>query len=197
MKSTSHLIPSSGSSFDLPIMTTYGPVKKWRQGSCWVALTLIHRRNLSPNISYKVSGELQYSMSIHTSCPTRHLLPWALLCVFQPVIPSQGPVMSIHPFTPSLQPSNTYHEHQLCHSSLVFAVAQFMHVLRQRIQLGATESIYLMVNGVTPTTRYVTVQQRQYLVGVNHGGRGSLMQYLGRCGHCCTLRVSMPENSAQ
>ncbi len=33
-------------------------------------------------------------------------------------------------------------------------VAQFMHVLRQRIQLGATESIYLMVNGVTPTTRY-------------------------------------------
>ena len=36
-----------------------------------------------------------------------------------------------------------------------FTVAQFMHVLRQRIQLGATESIYLMVNGVTPTTRYV------------------------------------------
>eukprot|EP00731_Ephydatia_muelleri_P027023 Em0018g1123a len=31
-------------------------------------------------------------------------------------------------------------------------VAQFMHVLRQRIQLGATESIYLMVGGVTPTT---------------------------------------------
>lgn len=36
-------------------------------------------------------------------------------------------------------------------------VAQFMHVLRQRIQLGATESIYLMVNGVTPTTRSVEV----------------------------------------
>lgn len=36
---------------------------------------------------------------------------------------------------------------------LLVAVAQFMHVLRQRIQLGATESIYLMVNGVTPTTR--------------------------------------------
>ncbi len=33
------------------------------------------------------------------------------------------------------------------------AVAQFMHVLRQRIQLGATESIYLMVDGITPTTR--------------------------------------------
>jgi len=31
-------------------------------------------------------------------------------------------------------------------------VAQFMHVLRQRIQLGATESIFLMVNGITPTT---------------------------------------------
>ncbi|CAI8013491.1 Gamma-aminobutyric acid receptor-associated protein-like 2 [Geodia barretti] len=31
-------------------------------------------------------------------------------------------------------------------------VAQFMHVLRQRIQLGATESIFLMVNGVAPTT---------------------------------------------
>lgn len=35
------------------------------------------------------------------------------------------------------------------------AVAQFMHVLRQRIQLGATESIFLMVNGVAPTTGYV------------------------------------------
>ncbi|XP_003384393.1 PREDICTED: gamma-aminobutyric acid receptor-associated protein-like 2 [Amphimedon queenslandica] len=31
-------------------------------------------------------------------------------------------------------------------------VAQFMHVLRQRIQLGATESIYVMVDGITPTT---------------------------------------------
>ena len=39
--------------------------------------------------------------------------------------------------------------------ALCFVVAQFMHVLRQRIQLGATESIYLMVNGVTPTTRSV------------------------------------------
>ena len=36
-------------------------------------------------------------------------------------------------------------------------VAQFMHVLRQRIQLGATETIYLMVNGVTPATRYVYI----------------------------------------
>jgi GABA(A) receptor-associated protein len=34
-------------------------------------------------------------------------------------------------------------------------VAQFMHVLRQRIQLGATESIYLMVDGITPTTSSV------------------------------------------
>jgi len=32
-------------------------------------------------------------------------------------------------------------------------VAQFMHVLRQRIQLDATESIFLMVNGVQPATR--------------------------------------------
>lgn len=39
--------------------------------------------------------------------------------------------------------------------SLLLTVAQFMHVLRQRIQLGATESIFLMVNGITPTTRYV------------------------------------------
>ena len=31
-----------------------------------------------------------------------------------------------------------------------------MHVLRQRIQLGATESIYLMVDSITPTTRYST-----------------------------------------
>ena len=31
-------------------------------------------------------------------------------------------------------------------------VAQFMHVLRQRIQLRATESIYLMVDGISPTT---------------------------------------------
>ena len=30
-----------------------------------------------------------------------------------------------------------------------------MHVLRQRIQLDATESIFLMINGVQPATRYV------------------------------------------
>ena len=36
---------------------------------------------------------------------------------------------------------------------ILCTVAQFMHVLRQRIQLGATESIYLMVDGITPTTR--------------------------------------------
>ena len=34
-----------------------------------------------------------------------------------------------------------------------FIVAQFMHVLRQRIQLDATESIFLMINGVQPATR--------------------------------------------
>ena len=37
----------------------------------------------------------------------------------------------------------------------LLTVAQFMHVLRQRIQLGATESIFLMVGGVAPTTGYV------------------------------------------
>ena len=35
----------------------------------------------------------------------------------------------------------------------LFIVAQFMHVLRQRIQLDATESIFLMINGVQPATR--------------------------------------------
>ncbi len=45
-------------------------------------------------------------------------------------------------------------------------VAQFMHVLRQRIQLGATESIYLMVKGITPTTRYTPGEC--YLVKTRH-----------------------------
>ena len=44
---------------------------------------------------------------------------------------------------------------QLIFFFFLYTVAQFMHVLRQRIQLGATESIFLMVNGVTPTTRWV------------------------------------------
>ena len=37
--------------------------------------------------------------------------------------------------------------------TLNISVAQFMHVLRQRIQLDATESIFLMVNGIQPATR--------------------------------------------
>lgn len=52
--------------------------------------------------------------------------------------------------------AKNYHSHftKWVYSAFLYTVAQFMHVLRQRIQLGATESIYLMVNGITPTTRY-------------------------------------------
>lgn len=40
-------------------------------------------------------------------------------------------------------------------------VAQFMHVLRQRIQLDATESIFLMINGVQPATS-------ESMIGIYH-----------------------------
>ena len=64
-------------------------------------------------------------------------------------------------------------------------VAQFMHVLRQRIQLGATESIYLMVNGITPTTRSAASAERG-----REGGRG---------GHkiCFTVRQEMLTDISQ